>query len=680
MSKTYVNENFPHFLYGGDYNPDQWVDYPGIVDEDMRLMKLAACNEMTVGIFAWSMIEPREGVFEFDYLDEVMDKIYENGGRVLLGTPSGARPHWLADKYPEVMRVDRDGVRERFNSRHNHCYSSPAYREKVRIINTELAKRYGKHPAVIGWHVSNEYSGECFCPLCVANFRKYLRRKFHDDIHALNHAYWAYFWSHTYDSFEQIDPPTPYTEQSHMGLICDWRRFVTEMTVDFMRAEIAPLKEICPELPVTTNMMSNYVGLDYRRFKGVIDFASCDSYPAWHSGDQQDTAIHSAFGYDIIRGLTLKPFILMENTPSVVNWREYNKIMRPGMETLSPFQAVAHGSDSILYFQFRKGRGGQEKLHGAIVDHVGTEKTRVFETVKRKGELLKKVDEICGTAVRSEVAVVYDWESRWMLDASHGFSKYTKNYIETARSYYGVFWKRGINCDVIGPHDDLSPYKIVVAPMQYVADAETIDNFARFVERGGALYATYTLGMVDENDLCHLGGFPGGKLRDVFGIWNEEIDTLYPQDRNFCEFKGEKHKLVDYCELIHAEGAEVLAVYSDDFYRGMPVVTSNAYGAGRAYYQAARDCGTLSDAVISGIVKERGVRTATGTLDPLGYGVSAHVREDGNDRYVFVENYSDVPATVPLGRKMTDLISGKETDVSNLDAYGLGIFKYSEES
>ncbi|MBR4336599.1 MAG: beta-galactosidase trimerization domain-containing protein, partial [Clostridia bacterium] len=254
-----------------------------------------------------------------------------------------------------------------------------------------------------------------------------------------------------------------------------------------------------------------------------------------------------------------------------------------------------------------------------------------------------------------------------------------KNYIETVRSYYGVFWKRGINCDVIGPHDDLSSYKIVVAPMQYVADAETINNFARFVERGGALYATYTLGMVDENDLCHLGGFPGGKLREVFGIWNEEIDTLYPQDQNFCEFKGEKHKLVDYCELIHAEGAEVLAVYGDDFYRGMPVVTSNAYGAGRAYYQAARDCGTLSDAVISGIIKERGVRTATGTVDPLGYGVSAHVREDGGDRYVFVENYSDVPVTVPLGRKMTDLISDNETDVSSLDAYGLGIFKYSEE-
>ena len=188
MSKTYMNEKFPHFLYGGDYYPEQWVDYPGMIDEDMRLMKLAECNEMTVGIFAWSMIEPREGVFEFDYFDKVLDKIYENGGRVILATPSAARPHWLADKYPEVMRVNRDGVREHFNSRHNHCFSSPVYREKVRIINTELAERYGKHPAVIGWHVSNEYSGECYCPLCVANFREYLRRKFHNDIREVNHT------------------------------------------------------------------------------------------------------------------------------------------------------------------------------------------------------------------------------------------------------------------------------------------------------------------------------------------------------------------------------------------------------------------------------------------------------------------------------------------------------------
>ncbi|MBO4356327.1 MAG: beta-galactosidase [Clostridia bacterium] len=679
MGREFINEKFPFFLQGGDYNPDQWQNYPEVLEEDMRLMKLANCNEMSVGIFAWASLEPSEGVFNFDFLDKAINDIYKNGGRVILATPSGARPRWMADKYPEVLRVNGQGEREHFKTRHNHCFSSPVYREKVRIINTKLAERYGKHPAVIGWHISNEYNGECYCPLCTENFRKYLKKKFHNDINELNHAYWTYFWSHNYDSFDQIEPPSGMAPTDHMGLAVDWRRFTSEMTADFMAAEIAPLKEICPDIPVTTNMMGAFYGLDYRKFRDVIDFASTDNYPTWHSGNQQKTAVGSAFGYDLIRCLKYKPFVLMENTPSNVNWHEYNKLMRPGMETLSSFQAVAHGSDSILYFQFRKGRGGTEKFHGAVVDHLGTEETRVFKTVRRKGEILRKVNEICGTSVESQVAVIFDWDCMWAIDDCAGFSKRTKRYRETSQAYYEIFWKRGINCDIISSHDDLSQYKLVVAPMQYMTDKETIENFTGYVKNGGTLYATYTLGMVDENDLCYLGGFPGGGLKDVFGIWNEEIDTLYPNDTNFSDYNGEKHKLIDYCELIHPRGAEVLATYGEDFYKGMPIITRNKYGQGQAYYQAARDAGSLSDTVISEIIEKLGIRSATGAKEPLGFAISAHERTDGKTKYVFVENYSGNDVSVPLGRAMLDMINDTETDVCRLEAFGLGIFKYEEQ-
>ncbi len=674
MSKEFINAKFPYFLQGGDYNPDQWQNYPEILEEDMRLMKLANCNEMTVGIFAWASLEPSEGNYDFSFLDKALDNIYKNGGRVILATPSGARPHWLADKYPEVLRVDRNGVRELFKTRHNHCFSSPIYRKKVSEINRKLAERYGKHPAVIGWHISNEYNGECYCPLCIQNFRNYLRKKFHNNINELNEAYWTYFWSHNFDSFDQIEP----TFGDHMGLTVDWRRFTTEMTVDFMKNEIAPLKEICPDLPVTTNMMGAFYGLDYTKFRDVIDFSSTDNYPTWHSGNQEWTAVASAFGYDVIRCLKKKPFVLMENTPCNVNWHEYNKLMRPGMETLSSFQAIAHGADSILYFQFRKGRGGSEKFHGAVVDHEGTEKTRVFNTVKNKGALLKKVNEICGTGVKSEVAVIFDWESMWAIDECAGFSRHTKKYRETVISYYELFWKKGINCDVVNSHEDLSEYKLVVAPMLYMTEKDTIRNFENYVKNGGILYATYALGMVDGNDLCYLGGFPGDELKNVFGIWNEEIDTLYPKDSNFCEYKGENHKIVDYCELIHSNGAEVLSCYGDDFYKGMPTVTVNRYGKGKAYYQAARDTGSLSDAVISEIINELEIRSALRSRANLGFGVSAHERYDGNIRYVFTENYSDVPVTISLGRTMRDMINDFDTDTVTLAPYGLGIFKYEE--
>jgi len=204
----------PHFLHGADYNAEQWRNVDGIWDEDMRLMRLAACNEMTVGIFSWAKLEPKEGVYDFSFLDEIIEKVAKNNGKIILATPSGARPHWLADAYGEVLRVDEHGVRQTFGGRHNHCYTSPVYREKVQSINRLLAQRYGKNPTVVAWHISNEYGGKCYCPLCQDAFRAYLKKRYDNDIQKLNHAYWSDFWSHTYDSFEQIEPPTPLISES----------------------------------------------------------------------------------------------------------------------------------------------------------------------------------------------------------------------------------------------------------------------------------------------------------------------------------------------------------------------------------------------------------------------------------------------------------------------------------
>ena len=407
--RNYLNKNFKKFYHGGDYNPEQWIDDKDVWDEDMRLMKLAHCNEMTVGIFSWAALEPKEGEYDFTFLDEIIDKVYANGGGVILATPSGARPHWLADKYPEVLRVDSEGRRMHFSARHNHCFTSPAYREKVRSINAALAERYGKHPGVIAWHISNEYGGECYCPLCQQAFRKFLKDKY-GTIENLNKAYWSSFWSHTYDSFEQIEAPSPMTERSIHGLNIDWFRFATAQTVDFMKCEVEPIKKICPDAKVTTNMMFEHYGYDYYKFRDVIDFASWDSYPLWHSGNQELTAQSCAFWHDLYRSLKGKPFLLMESTPSLVNWHEYNKLKRPGMDNLASIQAVAHGSDSVQYFQWRKSRGSVEKFHGAVVDHDGTENTRVFRSVAKTGEILEKIEEIPATDEKAKEAKIYDQE------------------------------------------------------------------------------------------------------------------------------------------------------------------------------------------------------------------------------------------------------------------------------
>ena len=404
--KKIIIDKYPHILHGGDYNPDQWQDSPEILEEDMRLMKKAGCNEMSMGIFAWSTLEPEEGVFDFSFLDKAMDDIYKAGGRVILATPSGARPAWMAQKYSEVLRVCEDGIRNEFGARHNHCYTSPIYREKVRIINEKLAERYCEHPALIAWHISNEYGGECHCPLCRAAFREWLKNKY-GSLEKLNHEWWTKFWSHTFTDWEQIVPPGPLGDTGLHGLTLDWKRFVTYQTTDFMKEEIKAVRKYSHNIPITSNLMGFYPGLDYRELSKELDFVSWDNYPEWQANSNDiNTAKLAALTHDLMRSLKMQPFLMMESTPSLVNWQSYNKLKRPGVNELSSLQAIAHGSDSVLYFQWRKSRGSSEKFHGAVVDHEGSENTRVFREVAKLGKRLKGLDEIVGTVTVSDAAIL----------------------------------------------------------------------------------------------------------------------------------------------------------------------------------------------------------------------------------------------------------------------------------
>ena len=671
--RRYLNDKFKHFIHGADYNPEQWLHSKRIWDEDMRLMKEANCNEMTVGIFSWATLEPEEGKFDFSFLDEVIEKVYENGGCVVLATPSGARPRWLADKYPEVLRVTEDGQRNRFGIRHNHCYTSKAYREKVHIINTKLAERYGNHPAVVAWHVSNEYGGMCYCDLCEKEFQEFLRKLYDNDIEKLNHAYWSYFWSHKYTKFEEIEFPRTKGESSIHGLNLDFKRFVSHQTTDFMNAEIEAIRAVCPNIPITTNMMPGFYDINYYEMAEKLDVISWDSYPDWHNGSHLEMACETAFWHDFFRTLKKRPFMLMESAPGLVNWKPYNKLKRPGMDRLASLQAVAHGSDSVQYFQWRKSRGSVEKFHGAVVDHVGTNDTRVFQAVKSTGATLQAIDEVCGTMVNARVAIIYDWENRWALDDSQGFAKENKFYNETCLAYYRPLWERGIAVDVINSHGNFEEYDLVIAPMLYMTDSDTIQRITRYVNGGGTFYASYMLGMVDGTDLCYLGGFPAENLKEVFGIWNEEIDTLYPQEKVSVTYGKTLYEGKDYCELVHAKTAKVLAAYQSEFYQGMPALTVNSYGKGKAYYQAFRDTGEFWENMAEKILDELGIKS---TLQgDLPEGVCAHKRECEDTEYLFVQNYSALSAKVCVGEGYVDMESGEAVDKVLLDAYDVKILK-----
>ena len=658
--KTYMNPDFPHFIHGADYNPEQWMaDRDTVWDEDMRLMKLAHMNEMTVGIFSWAKLEPHEGEYDFSWLDDILDRIYKNGGRVLLSTPSGSRPRWLADAYPEVLRTDDHMVKQLYGTRHNHCLTSPAYRRKVYEINSRLAERYANHPALLGWHISNELSGApCYCDGCRRAFRAWCRDKYHGDIEELNTQWWSTFWSHSYTSFDQIDPPTPIGDNDCAPVI-DFHRFITDEVCAFFENEKAAIRRFS-DAPVTTNIMWRHKEINCSKLTALCDFVSWDNYPSWHSdpdGSEEDNA-HMAARYSIMhdrcRAYLQRPFLLMESTPSIVCVKPYNKLKRPGMHKLSSLQAVAHGSDSVQYFQFRKCRGGREALHGAVVDHSPTpEKSRVFSDVREVGEALKRIDAVCGSHTPVRVALIYDFENHWALDVKPAFQRDDKKYVETCDRIYFELWQHGINVDVIDARRDLSGYDLVIAPMLYSMYEESIRQFTDFVARGGVLIGGYMMAMANENDLCYMDGFPGGTLKDVFGLVNEEIDSISPNERNAVTYRGRSYTVRDFCERVHPyPDAEVLGTYERDFYAGEPALVKHAYGRGIAYYMATRDDGGLFTALLADVLASLGIE---GPIGKPPYGVSTHLRTDGERDFVFVENYNDTERTVPIGAGFRDL-------------------------
>ena len=649
----------PALLHGGDYNPDQWLDRPDILEEDIKMMKKAGVNTATVGVFSWSALEPQEGNFQFGWLHDIMDKLYENGIYTVLATPTGARPAWMDEKYPSVLRVEKDGRRNHHSGRHNHCMSSLEYRALVEKMDTKLAQEFGNHPGLILWHISNELGGECYCDSCKKRFQEYLREKYHNNIEELNKQWWTSFWSRRFDSFEQIEPPYDNGEHSILGLNLDWKRFNSWNMKDYLAFERRILKKYTPQVPATANFMKLFEQLDYVDLAKEIDIISWDGYPSWNNDYETpvDTAAELSFDHAVMRSLKKdKPFMLMESTPSLVNWHSVNKLKRPGILRASSIQTIGCGSDTVQYFQWRKGRGAAEQFHGAVVDHLGRDDTRVFKEVSEVGELLKKLAPVTGSRVASKAAVLFDWSNRWAIKDMQGMAHDTKKYEKEVRKFYNIHLKKGINADIVFPLEDLSSYSLVVLPMYYAVSKEAGAWLKEYVKNGGTVVATYLTAYVNENTLAYLGGFPGAGLGEVFGLYAEELDTLYPTDSNAVLMKdGNKAIVKDYCELIKLTGAEVLGTYESDFYAGMPAVTVHSYGNGKAYYIGTRMEEEDLIKFFTQIWSECGIKEKE---LPEGVEYLTRTAEDGST-FDFYVNYNAMPVTVQLSKDGTNLLNGE---------------------
>jgi beta-galactosidase len=453
---------------------------------------------------------------------------------------------------------------------------------------------------------------------------------------------------------------------------------------------------------VTTNLMGTYPGLDSWKLAQHLDVVSWDNYPCWHGagtipgargawdpeGKDWRLASDVGFVHDLNRCLKAgRPFLMMESTPSVTNWHTVAHLKRPGMHLLSSLQAVAHGSDSVQYFQWRKGRGGSEKLHGAVVDHAGTADTRVFADVAETGRVLARLDDVVGTSVDARVAVLFDWENAWAIEDSQGpLNDGRKLYERTCKDHYRAFWTRGIAVDIIDEDQPLDGYRLVAAPMAYLVKPGLADRLERFVQDGGTLVCTYWSGIVDEHDLCFLGGFPG-PLRKLLGIWSEEIDALYPDQRNAVVMDRRNalgmsgsYEVRDLCDLVHLETAEQLAAYERDFYEGRPAVTVNRFGKGRAFYLAARTEERFLDDLYGRLAAELELPRALGA--DLPEGVTARVRGDAKNTFRFVMNFAPEARRVDLGASgWTDAVTGAAAAGRlELPAYGVRVLRRAADA
>ena len=652
-------------LHGGDYNPEQWLNRPDILEKDIEMLKEAGCNVVSLGIFSWSTLEPEEGFYQTEWLENIVNNLYENGIYTILATPTGARPKWMADKYPEVLRVDENRRRMLFGFRHNHCYTSPVYREKTAKINGLLSQRLGKHPGVILWHVSNEYGGECHCPLCQEAFRNWLREKY-GTIENLNDKWCTTFWSHTYQSFDQIESPSSIGETQLHALNLDWKRFVTHQTADFLHHEIQAIREGGSTLPTTANLMYYYDGLDYFRLAKEIDVVSWDTYPTWHKEAVMETAYDNGMCHDLMRSLKNKPFFQMESCPGSTNWQGVSKLKKPGVLFSQSMQAIAHGGEGALYFQIRQSRGASEKFHGAVIDHYGGKDTRVFKEVAKTGQALAQISELTGSRVVSKAAILFDWSSRWAMEDSQGPRNKGLHYMEVLRKVYRGFRKKGLNVDLIDMECNLSGYEILAIPMGYMFKEGFAEKVRAFVEKGGTLITTYWSGIADDTDRCYLGGTPYG-LMDVLGIRSEEIDGLYDWEENQMvpvkdnELGLSKTYACKYlCDLVKVQTARTLMTYGSDFYKGYPCLTVNEYGEGKAWYVACDGEKEFYEDFIGRALDDSHIAGAVKAEIPEGLEITT--RETDSIRYYIYQNFGESPVTPPLPEGEIQCIFGSASE------------------
>lgn len=638
--------------YGGDYNPEQWPREVWL--EDARLMQEAGVNLVTLAVFSWSRLETAEGVYDFGWLDEVMDLMDRHGIGVDLATPDAVPPAWLVQQHPDIHPELADGTVFGFGSRQHFDVSHPVYRQKALDLAEEMGRHYAQHPALRMWHVGNEYGPASYGPWADKEFRSWLRTKY-QSLDLLNHAWSTDVWGQVYSDWSQVGVPAQPRTWSNPSRRLDFHRFTSDSMLAHYKAVRDVLRRHTPALPIVTNFMRFYKNNDYWAWAAEEDAAALDIYP---DPREEDAHVAAALNFDLMRSLRGgQPWMVMEQATGAVSQWSVNVAKLPGKMRLGSYQAIAQGADAILFFQWRQAKGGTERYHSAMVGHAGPN-TRIFREVTQLGNELKKLGGITGTRSSAKVAVMFDWDCWWALELGNS-PRSDLNYAQEVLRLYRPLFDANITVDFVDSKRDLSGYSLLILPAAYLLTDQAAARIEDFVAAGGRLMVSYLSGIVDEFNTIRLGGYPGA-LRNVLGAWSEEMHPLAGE--------GEAVKLVTpdggtssagyWTEHLHSEGAEVLATYASGRLAGMPAVTRNDFGQGSAVYLSAR----VEDDFLNQLLREE--TTAAGIHPELEapHGVQVRRRTGPDGSFLLLLNHNDAPASVDVLDGGTDLLSGRYLD------------------
>ncbi|MEU4875216.1 beta-galactosidase [Streptomyces sp. NPDC021608] len=641
-------------LFGGDYNPEQWPEETW--HEDVRLMREAGVNSVTLGVFSWARLEPEPGARDFGWLDTLMDLMHAGGIGVVLATPTSAPPPWVGRLHPDTLPRDENGDVEWWGGRQHFSHSSATYRRLAAAITEDLAARYAGHPALTMWHINNEYCTADHGDEAAAAFRRWLRARY-GTLDALNTAWGTAFWSQGYDSWEGVLPARRTHYLKNPAQVLDFRRFTSDMLLECFRAERDIVARHTPHLPVTTNFMPLFAGQDAWRWAEEEDVVSVDLYP-----DPRDPlgAQHAALVQDLTRSQARGPWMLMEQAAGPVNWRGVNHPKPRGLNRLWSLQAVARGADAVCYFQWRQSRQGAEKFHSGMVGHAG-ERGRAFQEVKQLGaELAGLTGEVTGSHVVADVAILHDWHA-WWAGSQDGRPSAHVDHAAVLHAWHRALWEAGIATDFAHPAHDLTRYPLIVVPQLYTMTDATIDNLVAHVRRGGHVVAGFLTGVADEDDRIREGGMDA-RLRELFGI--RTLHEWWPLE------PGE-HVTTDgfdaalWSEELEADEDTVESAYRGGELDGLPAVLRR----GRAWYVSTLPEPAALRDLLARVAADAGVRPV---LDGLPPGVEAVRRGD----LLFLLHHGREPVTVALPGVHHDLLTGATvTDAITLGRYGAAVLR-----